>query len=190
MNQQLIIGVSGGSGSGKSFFCKQLVELYEKNDVILICADHYFKQELPKIISPLTQREYEDWNSMESVDYEAVLNSVKKAAETNAKVVIIEGVNIFSHDELRKLMRLKIFIDTDIEIRLYRRIKRNMKEFDMDLDEIATYFIESAKFQEERYSLSTKIYADVIFNGAKTFTEPLRLLDSYIKNMLVSKVLL
>ncbi len=172
MRKQLIIGVSGGSGSGKSFFCKQLVKLYEENEMVLICADHYFKKELPTMISPLTQKEYEDWNSMESVDYEAVLDDVKKATKTNAKVIIVEGVNIFSCNELRKMMQLKIFIDTDIELRLYRRIKRNMKEFNMQMDEIATYFIESAKYQEEKYSLSTKIYADVIFNGAKDFEKP------------------
>lgn len=181
MKQQLIIGISGGSGSGKTYFSKQLVELYEEGEVILICADHYFKKELPKMISPLTQKEYDDWNSLESVNYEAVLEEVRKATETNAKVVIIEGINIFLCDELRKMMQLKIFIDTDIELRLYRRIKRNMEEFNMRMDDIATYFIESAKFQEERYSLPTKIYADIIFNGAKEFDVALRLLDSYIK---------
>lgn len=186
MKQQMIIGVSGGSGSGKSFFCKQFVKLYKKNEIILICADHYFKNKLPKMISPLTQREYDDWNSIESVDYEALLIDLKEAMKTSAKIIIIEGVNIFSSNKLREMLQLKIFIDTDIEIRLYRRIKRNMKEFNMKMDDIATYFVESAKFQEEKYSISTKIYADIIFNGAKNFDIPIRFLDSYIRLVLGS----
>ena len=53
----------------------------------------------------------------------------------------------------------------------------------MKMDDIATYFIESAKYQEEKYSISTKIYADIIFNGAKNFDIPIHFLDSYIKNI-------
>ena len=113
--EQIIIGVSGGSGSGKSFFCKQFVKLYKKNEVILICADRYFKNKLPKMISPLTQREYDDWNSLESVDYDALLVDLKKATKTSAKIIIVEGVNIFSINKLREILQLKIFIDTDIE---------------------------------------------------------------------------
>lgn len=180
---KLVIGISGGSGSGKSYFCEQLAGSLNREDVILICADHYFKRELPKMISPLTQKEYDDWNSLESVNYEDIIEDVKKALETNAKIVIIEGVTIFLCEELRNMMNLRIFIDTDVALRLYRRIKRNMKNFNMTLDEVAAYFMESARFQEEKYCLPTKIYADVIFNGAKDFDVPLRLMRSYIKEV-------
>ena len=183
MKQQLVIGVSGGSGSGKTHFSKQLVKMYEEDEVVLICADYYFKKELPKMISPLTQKEYDDWNSPESLNYEALLADVKKAIEKSVKVVIIEGVYIFSYDELRKMMQLKIFIDTNVELRLYRRIKRNMEIFNMEMEEIAAYFIESAKFQEDIYSIPTKIYADIIFNGAKEFTMPLQIVNTYIKSL-------
>lgn len=183
MKQPSIIGVSGGSGSGKTYFCKQLLSRYEEGDVLLISADHYFKKKLPKMISPLTQKEYDDWNSVESVDYEAVIEEVQKAAKAKVKGIIIEGVTVFSCDTLRKMMDLKVFIDTDIELRLYRRIKRNMAEFHMQIDEIATYFIEAAKFQEERYSISTKLYADVIFNGAREFDVPLQIMDLYLRSV-------
>ena len=61
----LVIGISGGSGSGKSHFCREFIKEYGSGNVILISADHYFKKELPKMISPLTQKEYDDWNSPE-----------------------------------------------------------------------------------------------------------------------------
>lgn len=132
------------------------------------------------MISPLTQKEYDDWNSPESLDYDALMADVKRALEKAPDILIIEGAYFWVYEELRKLMHLKIFIDTDIELRLYRRIKRNMKIFNMEMDEIAEYFIESVKFQEEKYSIPTKIYADIIFNGAKDFTVPEQILKAYI----------
>ena len=54
----------------------------------------------------------------------------------------------------------------------------------MEMDEIASYFLESAKFQEAVYALPTKIYADLIFNGAKEFDVPVQILDSYVKSIL------
>ena len=132
------------------------------------------------MISPLTQKEYDDWNSPESLDYDALMADVKRALEKAPDILIIEGAYFWVYEELRKLMHLKIFIDTDIELRLYRRIKRNMKIFNMEMDEIAEYFIESVKFQEEKYSIPTKVYADIIFNGAKDFTVPEQILKAYI----------
>ncbi len=184
MKQKLLIGVSGGSGSGKTQFCKQFVEAFGEKRAILISADHYFKKELPKMISPLTQKEYDDWNSPESLNYNGLLEDTKKALEQDVDVVIVEGAYIFSYKELREMMQLKIFIDTDIELRLYRRIKRNMNLFHMEMDEIASYFVESAKFQEELYSTPTKVYADIILNGAKDFEVPIQILDAYIKSKL------
>ena len=94
--EQIIIGVSGGSGSGKSCFCKQFVKLYKKNEVILICADRYFKNKLPKMISPLTQREYDDWNSLESVDYDA-LGGFKEGYEDECKNNYCRRCKYFFH---------------------------------------------------------------------------------------------
>lgn len=184
MKQQLVIGVSGGSGSGKSHFCKEFVKLYEANEIVLISADHYFKRELPKMTSPLTQKEYDDWNSPESLDYPRLLEDVKRATKEDVKVILVEGAYIFVYEELRKMMQLKIYIDTDIELRLYRRIKRNMEVFKIEMNEIATYYIESARYQEQIYSTPSKIYADLIFNGAKEFDIPLQVLDAYIKRIL------
>lgn len=184
MTKPLMIGVSGGSGCGKSHFCKEFVRKYREEEIILISADSYFKRELPKMISPLTGREYDDWNSPESLNYPELLEDVRRAMERDVKIVMVEGAYIFCYEELRKMMNLKIFIDTDIELRLYRRIKRNMDLFQMEMDEIASYFLESAKFQEAIYAIPTKIYADLIFNGAKEFNIPIQVLDSYVKNIL------
>ncbi|OUP79672.1 hypothetical protein B5F07_21680 [Lachnoclostridium sp. An169] len=183
MKKQIVIGVSGGSGSGKTHFCREFAKMSERKTAI-IHADHYFKKELPKMISPLTQKEYDDWNSPESLNYENLLSDVRTAAAEESGVILVEGAYIFIYKELREMMDLKIFVDTDIDLRLYRRIKRNMELFHMEMDEIAEYFTESAKFQEEIYSAPTKIYADLIFNGAKSFDIPVRMVQAYIDSIL------
>lgn len=185
MKNQILIGVSGCSGSGKTHFCRQFAENSE-GKITLIHADHYFKKDLPKIISPLTGKEYDDWNSPESLNYENLLSDVKTALASENGVILVEGAYIFIYRELREMMDLKIFVDTDIDLRLYRRIKRNMELFHMEMDEIAEYFTVSAKFQEEKYSATTKIYADLIFNGAKPFDIPVRMVQAYIDSMLDS----
>ena len=179
MKKQILIGVSGGSGSGKTHFCREFAEMTDAKTIV-ISSDHYFKENLPKMISPLSQKEYDDWNSPASLHYENLLADVRSAAAQDADVVLVEGAYIFSYQELREMMELKIFIDTDIDLRLYRRIKRNMKLFHMEMDEIAEYFTESARFQEEIYSAPTKVYADLIFNGAKPFDIPVQIVNAYI----------
>lgn len=184
MQQPLTIGVSGGSGCGKTHFCREFAGLYKEEEIVLISADSYFKGELPKMISPLTGKEYDDWNSPESLNYPKLLDDVREALKRDVRIVLVEGAYIFCYEELRNMLKLKVFIDTDIELRLYRRIKRNMEIFQMEMDEIAAYFLESAKFQEAIYALPTKIYADLIFNGAKKFNVPVQILDSYVKSIL------
>ena len=93
-----MIGVSGGSGSGKSHFCREFIKKYESGNVILISADHYFKKELPKMISPLTQKEYDDWNSPESLDYDALMADVKRALEKAPDILIIEGAYFWVYE--------------------------------------------------------------------------------------------
>lgn len=180
MEQKLLIGVSGESGSGKTHFCAQFISSLSEQRAILIHADHYFKQELPKMVSPVTQKEYDDWNSPASLDYDKLRSDVEKALEQAADIVVVEGAYIFCYEELRNRMQLKIFIETDIELRLYRRIKRNMEAFHMEMDEIAAYYLEAAKFQEKKYSAPTKIYADMILNGAKDFALPIQILRAYV----------
>lgn len=139
---------------------------------------------LPKMISPLTNVEYDDWNDLESLDYQKMWSDFTDVIQSGKPIVLVEGAYIFSYQEFRNKMDLKIFIDTDIELRLYRRIKRNMEIFKFKMDDIATYFIESAKFKEQIYSTPTKIYADIIFNGAKDFDIAVQFLKSYSEGVL------
>ena len=157
-----IIAVSGASGSGKSTFADALKNYLEskQNRVCVIAADRYFKKELPKMISPATGEEYSDWNHPDSVDISAFLAAVREAKESGEyDHIIIEGVTIFCHESVRELADVKIYIDATIEMRIYRRIARNVQR-GQTIEFIGGYYLNFARWREKEYSLPSAQYAD------------------------------
>ncbi|HJB26206.1 MAG TPA: AAA family ATPase [Firmicutes bacterium] len=164
-NKSITIGIAGGSGSGKSTFCKKLQERLNKEfQVKTISTDQFFVGELPKMVSPATGKEYDDWNAPGAVNHEGVEQAVKEA-QGEAEVILVEGSSVLYFEELRKQFDLKIFLDLDSDERMYRRIKRNMAMWNASMEEVADYYLESAKFSEKKNYLDTKMYADLVLNG-------------------------
>ena len=157
-----IIAVSGASGSGKSTFAEALKTYLETKNgrVCVIAADRYFKKDLPKMISPVTGEEYSDWNHPDSVDISAFLAAVNEAkASGEYDYILIEGVTIFCHEAVRDLADVKIYIDATIEMRIYRRIARNVQR-GQTIEFIGGYYLNFARWREKEYSLPSAQYAD------------------------------
>ncbi len=186
MASPVIIAVAGGSGSGKSTFVQQLAEALREQSVkvCFVSTDSYFKHPLPKMISPLTGQEYEDWNSPESIDSAAFIAEVKAyaAGEKEADILLVEGLSVLYFSELLPLYHLKVFVELDSDLRMYRRIKRNMANWGVSMEEVADYYLEAAKFGEEKYFLPTKRQADLILNGASDFTKSTELLAAWVQS--------
>ncbi len=182
----LTIGVAGGSGSGKSTFAKLLVEKLRPIKTVLISTDGFFRRPLPKMISPATGREYEDWNSPDSIDSEKVIDAVRQSRleASEAQVVIVEGLSVLYFPELLELLDLKIFIDLDSDERMYRRIKRNMAMWGVPMEEVADYYLEAAKFGEEKHFLPTKRNADLVLNGGSDFIKPALVVESWVRGQI------
>ena len=158
-----IVAVSGASGSGKSTFADALKTYLEKNNgrVCVIAADRYFKKDLPKMISPATGEEASDWNHPDSVDMPAFLAAVTEAKESGVyDYIIIEGVTIFCHEAVRELADVKLYIDATIEMRIYRRIARNVVLKGQTIEFIGGYYLNFARWREKEYSLPSAQYAD------------------------------
>lgn len=184
--KSLVIGISGGSGCGKSTLCEMLEKRLSNKNILSIHMDEHFKNPLPKMKSPITNEEYDDWNHPESIDYSKPLSILKSAINDGSNdIILIEGVTLFCFEKLRELIDLKIFIDLDSDERMYRRIKRNMK-FGFQMDEIAEYYLHFAKFREQEFSLRTKVYADVILNGYKLDGKALDVIVAWANGVLVS----
>lgn len=177
-----VIAISGASGSGKSTLSSALRDYLSEHGgcgnsdvcptadgclnrgsrVTVIPADRYFRKELPKMTSPADGNEYPDWNSPESVDYDALCGAVIESRDSaEYDYVIVEGVTIFCNECMREIADLKIYVDASIEMRIYRRIARNVVEKKQTIEFIGGYYLKCARYRESEYSLPSAKYADM-----------------------------
>lgn len=184
----VIVGITGGTGSGKSTFCDLLLDALDGYKIGVIKTDKYFKKQLPKTIAPLTKNVYDDYNHPDSVDYETLIKDFHGIIDENSgnDIVIIEGLMVLYFEEIRERLDLKIFIDLDSDERMYRRIIRNMKTRGWSMEEIATYYIESVKYREKEFVLQTKIYADIILNGNNLKGKAQDIIASWIEKQMLN----
>ena len=166
MKKPYVVAIAGCSGSGKSTLVNMLMEDLKDKNVVHLSTDKFFKRPLPKMISPLSNTEYDDYNCPESLNYEAYLAAAKETvANTEYDVVLLEGLTVLYFPEIRELADLKIYLDLDAEIRMYRRIVRNIAAGRGTMDEIADFYLNSAKYSESSYLKDTKLQADLVLNG-------------------------
>ncbi len=159
----LVIAVSGASGSGKSTLSAELKKYLEAKSkkVEIVPADRYFRKNLPAMVSPADGQTYPDWNSPDSVDMDALADEVERLKnDGDLDYTIVEGVTIFLSDRLRELADVKIYTDATIEMRIFRRIRRNVVEKDQTIDFIGGYYLKCARYREAEYSLPSAKYAD------------------------------
>jgi len=162
----IVIGIAGGTGSGKSTFCDLLVNELKDLKVEVIRTDQYFKKELPKMISPLTNTELDDYNHPNALNYEPFMSDLKALIHAQkAHVILIEGIFTLYFEEIRNVLDLKLFVDLDADERMYRRIKRNIETRGLTMEEIADYYLQAAKHREKEFALPTKKFAEIILNG-------------------------
>jgi uridine kinase len=162
-----IIGIAGGTASGKTTFCDILLKELGDLRIKVLKTDGFFKEQLPKAIAPLTGKEFDDYNHPDSLDYDRFMDEYRRTLDQDANwdVIILEGLMVLYFQDIRKSLDLKIFIDLDADERFYRRLSRNMKTMGWTMEEIAEYYLESVKYREKEFVLQTKIFADIILNG-------------------------
>ncbi|MBE5960256.1 MAG: uridine kinase [Lachnospiraceae bacterium] len=181
MKQAIVIGVAGGSASGKTTVATRLKEEFI-NEVELLSHDSYY---LAHDDMPFEERAKINYDHPNAFDTERFIEDLKKlkagipvdspvysyslhnrTSETvhvNAtKVIIVEGFLIFENKELRDLMDIKIFVDADADERLVRRILRDVKERGRTLESVITQYIETVKPMHEQFVEPSKKYADII----------------------------
>ncbi|MBQ6788767.1 MAG: AAA family ATPase [Clostridia bacterium] len=159
-----VILISGASGSGKTTFADSLAEHYRSGGfrVAVFSSDAFFRDTLPKMISPADGREYPDWNhptSADTVRFAETVETAKSSGEYD--YVISEGVNVLCYGELLALADVKIFVDASPEMRLYRRIVRNMKLMGLSAEEIGEYYLKCARYREAEFCLPSSSVADM-----------------------------
>lgn len=177
-----IIGVAGGTGSGKSTLVRQLQEAFREEDVATLCHDFYYKAH-PELT--YEERTGLNYDHPQAFDTDMLVEHVRalknntaierpvysfvehnRTAETVAvkpsKVIIIDGILIFENKELRDLMDIKVFVDTDADIRLARRILRDVRERGRSMESVISQYTNTVKPMHEEFVEPSKRYADVI----------------------------
>ncbi|MBO5276695.1 MAG: uridine kinase [Alistipes sp.] len=177
-----IIGVAGGSGSGKSTLVKKLQEAFGAEDVSTLCHDYYYKEHSDMSYEQRTQLNYDHPKAFDTDMMVAHIRSLKnnetierpvysfvehnRTAERvtvkPSKVIIIDGILIFENQELRDLMDIKVFVDTDADVRLARRILRDVCNRGRSMESVIEQYLSTVKPMHEEFVEPSKRYADVI----------------------------
>ena len=163
-----IIGIAGGTASGKSTISKKIAKLYEENySVKIIHMDcHYKDEELrPKVQSHVSGIYYMDDNCPDSIDWNSFHIAVEDAINENYDFIIVEGLFALYDEYLKPHLDLKIYVDCRSDERVVRRLKRNMS-WGMNFDDIASVYLDMVRFRHDQYIEPSKWTADIIVNGS------------------------
>ena len=180
-NNILVIGIAGGTGSGKTTLMNNLIQQF-RNDVTLLSHDNYYKRhdeltyeercklnydEPAALETDLMARHLELLRQGQAIDCPVYdFTQHNRSDETiriePKKVIIVEGILIFENQPLRDLMDIRIFVDTDADVRLCRRIKRDVNKRGRSLESVLTQYQETVKPMHEMYVEPSKKYANII----------------------------
>ena len=183
MNQKdiIVIGIAGGTGSGKTTITKRLQERFGA-DVTVIYHDNYYKarhdltyEERVKLNydhpeafdTELMIRDLEALKSGAAIDcpvydYSIYDRTDRTVTVVPSRVILVEGILIFHEKALRDLMDIKLFVDADADVRILRRIVRDVKERGRSLDSVISQYLNTVKPMHEAFVEPSKRYADVI----------------------------
>ncbi len=177
----MVIGIAGGTGSGKTTLTEKLKDRFGDN-VSVLYHDNYYKShsDLPyeercklnydhpeAFDTDLFVRDLEALRRGEVIygptyDYTIHDRSERKVEVKPTRVVIVEGILIFENKALRDLMDIKIFVDTDADVRILRRLVRDVNERGRTLDSVVSQYLNTVKPMHEAFVEPSKKYADVI----------------------------
>lgn len=203
----IVIGVAGGTGSGKSTLVKRLQEAFKDDDVATLCHDYYYKAHPELTYEERTKLNYDHPKSFDTdmmVEHiEALKNNVpierpvysfvehnrtdEKVLVKPSKVIIVDGILIFENKELRDLMDIKVFVDTDADIRLARRILRDVRERGRSMESVITQYTSTVKPMHEEFVEPSKKYADVIIPEGGFNSVAVSMLIHNIRSLLVQE---
>ena len=181
MSRALVIGIAGGSGSGKTTLANKLIERFQKQ-IAIISHDYYYK---PFSDLTLEQRKKQNFDHPASFDTDLLVGDLsdlalgkavdiptysfvdftrlKETATINpARVIIVEGILIYSSADLRDLCDIKIYVDIDADERFIRRLRRDVTERGRSVESVTNQYLETVKPMHSEFVEPTKKFADII----------------------------
>ena len=200
----LVIGIAGGTGSGKTTIVENILKVVPQQNISVITQDSYYNDTSHLNSKERTQINFDHPNSIDFsllVDHINQLKSGQSIAQpiysftahnrTNQtktiippKVLIIEGILIFNHKHLRDLCTIKIFVQAEADERLIRRVKRDIQERGRDLNEVFSRYQNTLKPMHNQFIEPTKEFADIIIPNDRLNTVAIDILKTIINDKL------
>ncbi len=204
IERPFIIGITGGSASGKTLFLSRLMEQFKSDEICLLSQDNYYR--------PIDQQT-KDHNGIENFDLPGAIDDQAFAADIEKlrngevvsrveytfnnsekvpdllhfhprKILVVEGIFVFHFPEVAQLLDLKIFIDAQDKIKLKRRIKRDNEERGYDLQDVMYRWKYHVKPTYEEYIRPHKRSCDIVIPNNRHFEKGLEVIVSYLKNQI------
>ena len=181
MENILVIGIAGGSGSGKTTLMNNIVSRFSE-DITVLSHDSYYRRHDDMTYEERCQLNYDEPAALETelmvkhldllrqgqaidcpvYDFTVHNRSDEVTRIEPSRVIIVEGILIFENEALRDLMDIRIFVDTDADIRLCRRVKRDVNKRGRSLESVLTQYQQTVKPMYEKYVEPSKKYAHIL----------------------------
>lgn len=181
-SKPIIIGVTGGSGSGKTSVSRAIFNNFPDHSIMMLEQDSYYKDQSHLSFEERLNTNYDhpfafdndlliqhvgdllNYKAIEKPVYDYVAHTRSQATiiQEPKEVIILEGILILEDERLRDLMDIKVYVDTDDDIRIIRRIKRDMEERGRTLDSVIEQYLTVVKPMYHQFIEPTKRYADII----------------------------
>ncbi|HEY8364237.1 MAG TPA: uridine kinase [Haloplasmataceae bacterium] len=202
--KSVIIGIAGGTASGKSTVAQKIASNFNKKDVTVIKHDDYYKDQSHLSFEERLQTNYDHPLSLDNdLLYQHLLDLLANkpvnkptydfTKHTRAefteviepsKIIILEGILLFEDARLRNLMDIKIFVDTDDDIRFIRRLLRDIKERKRDINHVVNQYLSTVKPMHNQFVVPSKRYADIIIPEGGNNTVAIDIIISKIKQII------
>ena len=200
----LIIGICGGTGSGKTTVVNKILEILPADHVAILSQDSYYKDNSD--IS-FEERKFINFDHPDAIEFDLLLNHINELKKGNniekpvysyisctrssetiplqsKEVILIEGILLFSDERIREICNVKVFVDAPADERLLRVIKRDTVERGRNIEQTLDRYIESVKPMHEQFIEPTKRFADIIVPLGGENTVAINILASTIRQKL------
>lgn len=202
----VVIGITGGSGSGKTSVTKKIHEVFQGHSVVVIEQDDYYKDQSHLAHEERLKTNYDhplafdtdlliqhihqliNRQAIEKPTYDYTLHtrSAEKVIVDSQDVIILEGILVLEDERLRDLMDIKLFVDTDSDIRIIRRILRDIHDRGRTVDSVVEQYVTVVRPMHNQFIEPTKKYANIIIPEGGENAVAIDLMVTKIKTILAS----
>ena len=209
MNKPILIGIAGGSASGKTSIAMKIKDMFsDTKSVLILRMDDYYKDQTHLSMEERVQTNYDHpfafdndllitqlkellaGRAVEKPTYDFVTHNRSNIVEhlEPADVILLEGLFVLENENLRQLENIKVFVDTEADIRFIRRLVRDVKERGRSLDSVVNQYVTTVRVMHSTFIEPTKRYADIIIPEGGSNTVAIDLLATKIYSIIHPEV--